>query len=192
MEGRRWSTPEFVELDPDAYEPSAEQLARFELLGRLAESFEAHHVSYSIIGGYGLDALYGKLTRDHEDIDVLVRAGSEDAARRVILDAGFTLERVKEWKIEVYQHSPTVTRLELALSTWDNFPKEADLNAFFPASPNGQIGNIRLRTHTLEAEEIVATLQAKKASELAWGEYKHAPTRSLLVQRIRKKLAEEK
>ena len=54
------------------YTPSKEQLKQLEILFELIDKCKEKEIEIWIVGGYGLDALYGSLTRDHGDIDLIV------------------------------------------------------------------------------------------------------------------------
>lgn len=41
-----------------------------ETLWTILDLFEKHSVTYWLDGGWGVDALYGKQTREHRDIDI--------------------------------------------------------------------------------------------------------------------------
>jgi lincosamide nucleotidyltransferase A/C/D/E len=43
-------------------------------------------------GGWGVDALIGRQTRDHDDLDVVIPLGESDLARGTLTPLGFELE----------------------------------------------------------------------------------------------------
>ncbi len=57
------------------------------------DDLEAHGVLAWVDGGWGVDALLGEQTRDHDDLDLVIDRQALDAAREQFLDAGFALER---------------------------------------------------------------------------------------------------
>ena len=60
------------------------------------ESAAAAVVPMWIMGGWGIDALLGDETRDHHDLDVLVRVGDLPALNFMLRRQGFT--RAYEWE----------------------------------------------------------------------------------------------
>ena len=54
---------------------------------------EAAGVNAWLDGGWGIDALLGRQTRQHDDVDLVVRADAIPACRRVLEAGGFLVER---------------------------------------------------------------------------------------------------
>ena len=188
-ENLEWKTPRIKEVDPDAYEPSPEQLQRFRLFSETLKKFDEHHVRYSVVGGYGLDGLYGKLTRDHDDIDLFVVSEDAGKARDCIKNLNFELTLVKAWGTEVYMQDATHTKLELVFPNADDLPKELDSSHFFPDADNAVIQGSSFRTEfralTLEGQEANHRSQNERAKKLGWREYPHSDTKNMLFERIR-------
>jgi lincosamide nucleotidyltransferase A/C/D/E len=57
----------------------------------IVECLEAAGVQVWLDGGWGVDALIGQQTRDHDDLDVLILLSDADLARRVLVGLGFAL-----------------------------------------------------------------------------------------------------
>ena len=53
-------------------------------------ALEARGVDVWLAGGWGVDALAGRQTRPHRDVDLVIRAGDTDAAGRCLRSLGFT------------------------------------------------------------------------------------------------------
>lgn len=62
----------------------------------LAESAAAAGVQVWVMGGWGIDALLGQETREHHDLDLLVRARDLPALESLLRAHGFT--RAYEWE----------------------------------------------------------------------------------------------
>ncbi|MCP2166740.1 nucleotidyltransferase domain-containing protein [Goodfellowiella coeruleoviolacea] len=58
---------------------------------RVLELLRAADVAVWIAGGWGIDALVGRQTRTHEDLDLLHNVEHEDRAVQVLADNGFRL-----------------------------------------------------------------------------------------------------
>jgi lincosamide nucleotidyltransferase A/C/D/E len=54
---------------------------------------EAAGVDAWIDGGWGIDALLGRQTRQHDDLDLVVRSDTVTRCRRVFEAGGFLVER---------------------------------------------------------------------------------------------------
>lgn len=59
----------------------------------LLDLFEAAGVEVWLDGGWGVDALLGEQTRDHDDLDIAIRTGDNPALLEALEAAGFRLYR---------------------------------------------------------------------------------------------------
>ena len=150
------------------YRPSSAQQERFEILKTLVNAFETANVGYSIFGGYGLDALYGKLTRDHDDLDIIVDDDSLERAHSIIYSLGFIHKKTEEG-VERHFHPPTKTKLDFAnsgrldqISRYLGPGSHLDESLFLPKEINAMLNGVPLRVVTLEAQKIIAAVQQKR------------------------------
>jgi lincosamide nucleotidyltransferase A/C/D/E len=65
----------------------------------LYRAFAAAHAPVWLMGGWGVDALLGRQTRPHHDLDVLVDVSNLERLRRCLIDLGFALSYT--WDDEV-------------------------------------------------------------------------------------------
>lgn len=63
-----------------------------ETLWMILDLFEKLSVTYWLDGGWGVDALYGKQTREHRDIDINFDAAKTDEVLAALKDHGYVLE----------------------------------------------------------------------------------------------------
>jgi hypothetical protein len=61
------------------------------LIEDLSRSFSANNLTCYVAGGYALDAMRGKLTRWHRDVDITVLDRDADAALSILKNNGFTI-----------------------------------------------------------------------------------------------------
>jgi lincosamide nucleotidyltransferase A/C/D/E len=73
---------------------------RLDQVASLYLDLEAHGVELWLMGGWGVDALLGRQTRDHHDLDVLVEVASLERLCRRLHDLGFELRYV--WEDETW------------------------------------------------------------------------------------------
>lgn len=59
--------------------------AQLALIRDLFAECERRGIRIWLFGGWGIDALLGRVSREHNDIDILVEAGSRDALREVLM-----------------------------------------------------------------------------------------------------------
>ncbi len=69
-----------------------EQLQQRHVLQELIVITETAGILIWFCGGYALDALEGRLTRQHTDIDLLVRQEDKERLKTTLLSAGFRLQ----------------------------------------------------------------------------------------------------
>lgn len=105
----------------------------------LLDLFEAEGIDCWIAGGWGVDALIGRESREHRDLDVLVSHHDVLEVHRVLLDDGYVMEtnsfptrfemrndlgsRVDVHPIRI--EADGTARLELPGGTWWDYPAEA-------------------------------------------------------------------
>lgn len=148
--------------NPIEYQPSFEQKERLGLLKRIIVSLEGNHIKYSILGGYGLDGLIGKLTRDHKDIDMIVNPEDMEKVRVLLSEIEFKRKENKKSGIEVYLHEATKTELELADLKFVKNLFQGDLQILIPPETNAFLDGISFRTATLDGQEVIITIQQER------------------------------
>jgi hypothetical protein len=173
------------------YIPSVEQEKRLVLLKQVVAQFEAAGIHYSVMGGYGLDGLYGELTRDHGDIDMVLDPKDLEKTRLILSQLGFELKTREARGKEVYIHTPTETKLEFGtLDMLAQFTKEGEY-IILSEGQNANLEMFSFRTAPLEGHEILHKIQAKRAEEGEWGKYPHSESRNALVEKIQNKQKEK-
>jgi len=73
--------------------------------------FEARGIETWLMGGWGVDALLGRQTRDHHDLDVLVELASLKRCRQRLDDLGFEFRYVwddETWRLDDGQPTAVV------------------------------------------------------------------------------------
>ncbi len=60
----------------------------------LCLDMEAHGIECWLMGGWGIDALLGRQTREHNDLDILVEVTSLERFRQRLHDLGFEFQSV--------------------------------------------------------------------------------------------------
>lgn len=58
---------------------------------RIAEILEASHIRYWIDGGWGVDVLLSRQTREHDDLDLVIEISEADSAKTALSAAGLNL-----------------------------------------------------------------------------------------------------
>jgi hypothetical protein len=160
---------------PAGYRPSPNQMRQAEALIELLRRSDEANVQVSLIGGYGLDALYGQLTRDHHDFDLLVEAGSRDTLVKILIDLG-------------YESDPAGTLGSAALAYYaQQFGFRPDMALLFPIEPNGQLLDQPIHAATLEGVEMIDQVQQHNARELGWSAYKHQEHHAMLLDLLRRR-----
>jgi predicted nucleotidyltransferase len=177
------------------YTPTREQLDQVEILHQLVELCKNDDVDIYVMGGYGVDGLYGDLTRNHGDIDILVEEEKIQNFQDIVEQAGFVEDTTNtDRNKKVYRPSnklslPETFKIEAgSISLLKKFlPKETPLESIFPREENARLANFSFKTLTLKGQEIVSEIQNARAVEEEWGEYKHRKNFDEIMEILRKR-----
>lgn len=63
---------------------------------RLVRYFTSRSIDLWIGGGWGIDALIGSESREHQDLDISIRAEDEPTVTKLLLDQGYAI--VTDWR----------------------------------------------------------------------------------------------
>ena len=154
--------PSNLETGFSNYKSSLEQQGRFDLLKRVIDILEKKSVKYSVVGGYGLDGLHGELTRDHDDIDIIVGSEDMEQTRILLSNIGFQRQKDKPSGLEVYFHNLTKTKLELADLKLVKYFFDGDEKIIMPQTANGTLAGILFKVATLGGQKILRDIQSKR------------------------------
>jgi lincosamide nucleotidyltransferase A/C/D/E len=69
--------------------------------GALCRLLDSQGVRYWVVGGWGVDALLGRCTREHKDLDVLLVLSQHHRAWRLLHDNGYELAYRWEENVDV-------------------------------------------------------------------------------------------
>lgn len=167
--------------DIDSYIPSEEQLKQLEILGNLVNQCRQKEVDVCVVGGYGVDALYGKLTRDHGDVDLIVENGKKTEIENILKQMSFVRDlNNKDDKKVVYRAGDDLNlskdfKIEFGeMNSYEGFfSGEKTLGSFVPKENNGSLGGFLLKTLTLEGQKTVSEIQKTRALKEGWSDYRH-------------------
>jgi hypothetical protein len=168
----------------EKYSPSVEQEHRLNLLLNLVSTLELKNIKYTVMGGYGLDGLYGELTRDHGDIDMLINENDLDKTHRILIGIGFKFQREKNTSGSVYVHTETGTKLEIGSTALLSTYTEGDQSLFLPTESNASLGETPFRTATIEGHRIIQNIQVERAKQFNWDKNPHEDSTRDLMQKI--------
>jgi lincosamide nucleotidyltransferase A/C/D/E len=102
----RASIAGWSKVPPDSFEVDTVMLAA-EPASSLCRLLEGAGVRFWVMGGWGVDALLGRQTRPHKDLDVLVLLDDLSTLDRVLRDHGFSQTLVWEESRSIEQHDGT-------------------------------------------------------------------------------------
>jgi hypothetical protein len=182
----------------DRYVPSTAQAQQAQALIRLLQERDAQGVAVSVFGGYGLDALYGRLTRDHGDFDLVVMTEAQAHLSVVLEGQGY--EHVPQWsesgRKEVFVHAALAAPFKVEVAVFDRttmaqlaqqYRLEMDMSLFLPDMPNGQLLGYPVRTPTLDGVEIVNLIQRQTGIARGWAEFLHQEHQAKLMALLRRR-----
>ncbi|MBV7334865.1 nucleotidyltransferase family protein [Chloroflexi bacterium TSY] len=179
------------------YIPSQRQQELVDTLIALLQECDRVGLFVSVFGGYGLDALYGKLTRDHGDFDLIVETQMEDQFVEILERHGYVYsEELSEPGRKACYLSENLGGFKLEYVTLDEnklmffqqqFGIELEMAQIFPFEPNGQLLGFDMRVPTIEIVQIVGRIQAQTGAARGWGEFQHQEHQEALVDYLKAK-----
>ena len=183
-------------VDWNAYLPSPQQQKQLDALIALVLACHERDLLLSVVGGYGLDALFGKLTRDHHDFDIVIKSEDEPKFSELLLELGY--RHVPEWsepgRKEVYRLESLGDDFVLELVAVDEtrlsaaaaqFGITIDLTTLFPKKPNGWLSGCTFRVPTVEGVELINQIQRLTGLERGWDEFVHREHQEALLAYLR-------
>lgn len=162
----------------ESYIPSAQQAEQLEYLIDLLNSGEDLGIHIWVTGGYGLDALYGKITRDHRDFDLTVSESVEKDFLTLIKSLGYFTQNEVYGAINkiVYKHKLLPSNFSLEYTTLEKgkmFLESRGIYVDLPTTPIGELSGQKIWVPTLEQFKISIDLHNNLKNELNWEEYPH-------------------
>lgn len=168
----------------DNYTISSEEQKRVGVLQLLVKLCAEKGIEYTVVGGYGLDGLYGHLTRDHHDIDILV--GDSTAFAALLLELGFTEIEHDDFKsVWKREGMPDDFKIEFAsISAIEQVVGPELIKHVVPEVNNAQIMSTSFKAPTLEGEAIFSQVVGERAKNLDWDKYHHETHKAELIRRL--------
>lgn len=152
-----------MSFDLDSYTPTESQKKQLDILFEIIGAAHEAGIPLFITGGYGLDALYGKLTRDHRDIDIYIN--SKDAPwlesqleKLGFVETGETIGEVgkREYVNEKFSKDFTIEYglLENAQKLVERVNPNLNYVSWFPNDPIGLLAGKQVPVPVLDAFEL--------------------------------------
>jgi hypothetical protein len=152
------------------YLPSKQQIALVEILSQLTSSCRDAKILIYIVGGYGVDGLYGSLTRDHGDIDILIEEKDIKIFRNIIEQMNFIedITNIDTYKTVYIPNNelalPYTFKIEFGTTSSLNkiLPEGVTLRSILPKEDNALLMGFSFKTLTLEGQKIIAEIQHER------------------------------
>jgi len=183
-----------MEINLENYQPSKEQLKRLRSLLDISSECQKQGITVWVFGGYGLDALYGKLTRDHRDFDLYVKEGSEEKLVEIIKKLGYYLTPEKIGTVEkiVYRNKNLSSDFRLEYGTLEKIKKltsAENLELLVPEKPLGKLQGQPIWTPTVEGFKRIIEINNRFAAKDKWEEYPYREWQIGIMKAIEKNLS---
>lgn len=176
-------------IDPEKYEPSDEQLLRMASLLDIIKSCETADIDTTVLGGYGLDGLNGKLTRNHDDIDMIIADEDLNKMDEIMISLGYRQDP-NETDKAVFKNglSDPHFKIEYAGSSALNQFSDKGVGYFVPTEPNAILNGQPFKAMTLKGQKEMIGIQNRRAEQNGWGEYSPAKrqNQSWLIDKLEK------
>jgi len=181
------------------YQLNRVQKKQLESLLSIVSGCKKEGIKVWVFGGYGLDALYGKLTRDHADFDLHIRKKSEKKFTKIIQKLGYvrTDEKVGEVGKVVFRNFNLRPEFRLELGIIEKGEKLArklgvnDISKGFPDKTLGKLCGQSIHTPTLLGFKKVIEVNDKLAEKNGWDKYPHRKWQRNILTAIEAKNREE-
>lgn len=162
------------------YRPSDKQIKQLDSLLAILRECRRLGIRVWVVGGYGLDALYGALTRDHGDFDLFIKEESKDKFIQIINRHGYkyTPQKVGEVGKSVFRNPSLSPSFKLELGTIEQAEEllqkldiTTDTALFTPEKPLGSLRNQPIWTPTLEGFKKMIEINDQLANKDGGDEY---------------------
>jgi len=173
------------------YTPDEKQTAQLNLLIEILNEAKDVGVEILVVGGYGLDVLYGKLTRDHRDFDMYVHKADREKIENIFTLHGFLATGAIVGEVK---------KIELMSKNYPNFNIEYgfienDLNKFtseeiaryLPKKPVGSLSGVSVLTPSLEGFKKIIEVNQIMAQKNNSPVYKHKEWMDKILKSIEMK-----
>ena len=136
--------------------------AQLELIRELFAECASRNLRIWLLGGWGIDALLGRISREHEDIDIIAEASSKEALHEAIERIGGEFaDKPMGWR---FCKNDVRVDITFILYAADRTPvsdlKKDDPNVYpwppgsFPKECNGRLPGLSCRAISWEAQYI--------------------------------------
>lgn len=174
----------------DTYQPSEEQRKQLEYLLNILIKSEQTDIRVWVLGGYGLDALYGKLTRDHNDFDLHIHEQHQEKFIQMIKSLNYypTSEKVGKVGKEVYKQRDLSEKFRLELGVIEKgqeLVRSLGFELKMPQKPLGILDGQPVWTPDLNGFKTVININNKLANKNM--EYPHLEWQKAILKALEEK-----
>ena len=183
-----------MKIDINSYKPSRQQKLQLQLLINLLKKANKKGVVVFVDGGYGLDALYGKLTRDHRDFDLFIHNYDKEKFTAILNKNGFypTGKLIGKVSKEEFINTEFSRDFTIELGIFEEglkFAQGLDLSKLIPSSPIGSLLNFKILTPTLEGFRKLIYINNQLAIKNEFPEYPHKDWMETILSSLSKKFS---
>lgn len=179
-------------MELNSYKPTQQQRKQLDLLIKLLKELQDGAVTVYVAGGYGLDALYGQLTRDHRDLDLYIHEADQEALERVLNDYGFhpTGNFIGEAGKKEYANKEFSDQFTIECGVVESglkFLSETEQTKLLSTEPLGSLGDFKIWTPTLTGFKKMIEINNILAAKNNYPEYTHKGWIDTILEYLDKK-----
>jgi hypothetical protein len=161
-----------IENELKEYTPSFEQKEQLNLVLEILKGSQEENLNVVVMAGYGLDGLFGQLTRDHGDLDLLVEDEDVESFLKILSNNDWkedTGEKMKGQGGYEFRHPnlPKSFKVEFGkLSQMKSFmKKEQNIEKYVAKENNAILRGVPFKTFNLEGHKWSKEVQDKRLDD---------------------------
>jgi hypothetical protein len=153
------------------YSPSEQQRQQLQMVLSLLKRSKENKLEIVVVGGYGLDGLFGHLTRNHDDLDLIVNDKDLKKFREILVELGYNQDP-EEGKIDIYRHKDMSESFKVEFNGL-NWARDIvkNFDQYLPKIDNAILDGVSFKTLTLSGHKKGKEVQNERAKILGWSSY---------------------
>jgi hypothetical protein len=154
------------------YTPDSQELSKLGVLLNIIKMCQNNGIEIFVVGGYGIDGMYGKLTREHDDIDILYHLSKYNDLKNILKEIGFGITESSDEKT-TFVHDKMLPTFKVEIVPIELLNKYSDkpLDFFVTKEPNAKLSGLKFHTLTMNGQKDLINIINFRAKIGRWAKY---------------------